>query len=411
MLQCHPHPGEFSDKSRPFHHCYFMGLQRKQGVPVNEGEQFDIRLTVEEFKHSVNAYTLWKPGMDIHVSHVKRRNIPNYIFPGGVRPSFPLKVTSENKQSSRSRVSGHGQAEKPQGGKAATVGVDDAKKRKRSEDNMDRNSKNSKSPVSLPLSSREVHEDITLISATSSCSMKFDESEVSSMVGLKTEKLCLKTQGEIPYGDSETNGSVTSNQHGNPILAATDTSTFKEEEKLAIEKIMTGPYDAHQAFPEEPEELEDETEYSNQVKDSGGNMKNNHLESSDSKPAVAEELVISKETTCSTHLCSNEGLEELEVSLLLYLKFRKKLLLDSSIKCYAAIANCRYQTSINSLLLPVLNMLKTLSSLHRSCNSLDLFSLSLLYSTCACTMLVLAVGCFFFFITIFLEKIWLQFLQ
>ena len=81
MLQCHPHPGEFSDNSRPFHHCYFMGLQRKQGVPVNEGEQFDIRLTVEEFKHSVNAYTLWKPGMNIHVSHVKRRNIPNYIFP------------------------------------------------------------------------------------------------------------------------------------------------------------------------------------------------------------------------------------------------------------------------------------------------------------------------------------------
>ncbi|RDY11637.1 hypothetical protein CR513_03667, partial [Mucuna pruriens] len=36
------------------------------------------------------------------------------------------------------------------------------------------------------------------------------------------------------------------------------------------------------------------------------------MESSDSKPAVAEEPVISKGTNCSTHLCSNEGLEELE---------------------------------------------------------------------------------------------------
>jgi len=77
-----------------------MGLRRKQGVAVNEGEQFDIRLTVEEFKHSVNAYTLWKTEMDIRVSHVKRRNIPTYIFPGGVRPSCPAKITAEDKQSS-----------------------------------------------------------------------------------------------------------------------------------------------------------------------------------------------------------------------------------------------------------------------------------------------------------------------
>ncbi|KHN44599.1 nuclear poly(A) polymerase 1-like isoform X1 [Glycine soja] len=311
MLQCHPHPGEFSDNSRPFHHCYFMGLQRKQGVPVNEGEQFDIRLTVEEFKHSVNVYTLWKPGMDIHVSHVKRSNIPNYIFPGGVRPTFPSKVTAENKQSSKSRASGHGQTEKPQGGKAVAVGADDVRKRKRSEDNMDNNPRNSRSPVSLPPPSREVHEDISPISASSSCSMKFDESEVNSIGGQKSEKLCLKSPGEIPSGDSGTNGSVTSNQQVNPVFAAADTSNSKEEEKLAIEKIMSGLYDAHQAFQEEPKELEDNTQYKNQDKDSGANMKNN-MESLDSKPAVPEEPVISKEITCSTHLCSNESLEELE---------------------------------------------------------------------------------------------------
>ncbi|KAK7354363.1 hypothetical protein VNO80_19823 [Phaseolus coccineus] len=288
MLQCHPHPGEFSDKSRPFHHSYFMGLQRKQGVPVNEGEQFDIRLTVEEFKHSVNAYTLWKTGMDIHVSHVKRRNIPTYIFPGGVRPSCPARSCKLE----------------PQGGKGAAVGADDTKKRRKPEDDMDNNSKNSKSPVSLPVPSREVYEDTTPI--------KLDESEVKGIEGQKSKKLCLRSPGEIPSGDSETNGFVTTNQLVNPILAATDTSSSKEEENLAIEKIISGPYDENKSFPEEPEELEDDTQYRNQVEDTGGNIQNNITESLVPKPAVAEEPVVYIETTCSTRLCSSEGLEELE---------------------------------------------------------------------------------------------------
>ncbi|GMP83508.1 hypothetical protein CsSME_00037397 [Camellia sinensis var. sinensis] len=80
MLQCHPHPGEFSDKSRPFHYCYFMGLRRKAGTNAQEGEQFDIRLTVEEFKHSVLMYISWSPGMWIHVCHVRRKNIPPFVF-------------------------------------------------------------------------------------------------------------------------------------------------------------------------------------------------------------------------------------------------------------------------------------------------------------------------------------------
>lgn len=96
LLQCHPHPNNFSDKSRSFHCCYFMGLQRKQGVPVHEGEQFDIRATVEEFKQSVNLYTLWKPGMEIRVSHLKRRSIPLFVFPGGIKPFRPSKPSNKS---------------------------------------------------------------------------------------------------------------------------------------------------------------------------------------------------------------------------------------------------------------------------------------------------------------------------
>ncbi|XP_062159596.1 nuclear poly(A) polymerase 1 isoform X1 [Alnus glutinosa] len=134
MLQCHPHPGDFSDRSRLFHCCYFMGLQRKQGVPVNEGEQFDIRLAVEEFKGNVNMYTLWKPGMAIRVSHVKRRNIPNFVFPGGIRPSRPSKGTWVS-WSSELKVSGHAQDNSPEG-KAVSNG---GRKRKQVDDSLETN--------------------------------------------------------------------------------------------------------------------------------------------------------------------------------------------------------------------------------------------------------------------------------
>ncbi|GER32803.1 poly(A) polymerase, partial [Striga asiatica] len=97
VLQCHPHPGEFSDKAKPFHHSYFMGLRRKQGTNPQEGEQFDIRMTVEDFKRDVYAYSFWKPSMWIHVCHVKRKDIPGFVFPGGVRPSPPARTSAEGR--------------------------------------------------------------------------------------------------------------------------------------------------------------------------------------------------------------------------------------------------------------------------------------------------------------------------
>ncbi|XP_047981051.1 nuclear poly(A) polymerase 1-like [Salvia hispanica] len=96
VLQCHPHPGEISDKSKPFHHSYFMGLRRKQGANPQEAQPFDIRMTVEEFKCDVYAYSFWKPAMLIHVCHVKRKDLPIFVFPSGVRPS-PLKKRSESR--------------------------------------------------------------------------------------------------------------------------------------------------------------------------------------------------------------------------------------------------------------------------------------------------------------------------
>ncbi|KAL2228543.1 UNVERIFIED_CONTAM: Nuclear poly(A) polymerase 1, partial [Sesamum indicum] len=93
LVQCHPHPGGWfsSDKSKPFRHSYFMGLRRKQGTGPQQGKQFDVTKTVEEFMYDVYAYSSWKPTMWIDVCHVKRNDIPNFVFPGGVRPPNPAK--------------------------------------------------------------------------------------------------------------------------------------------------------------------------------------------------------------------------------------------------------------------------------------------------------------------------------
>ncbi|WVZ22930.1 hypothetical protein V8G54_001474, partial [Vigna mungo] len=270
MLQCHPHPGEYPDKSRPFHCSYFTGLQRMQGVPVSGADvsQFDIRLSVEEFKHSVNMYTLWKRGMDIHVFHVKRRSIPTFVFPGGLRPAHPSKLAWESKRGSELRAN-HG------------------RKRKLAEDNAD-SLRNSKSLASLSPSTREVRPVVN----ASCCYEKCSDLEIISTSEEQSEKPDLESTREC-HGDWDANGS----------------STSKDVEKLAVEKIMCDPNDAYCVFSEEPDELEDEFEYRNEVKDFGENMKNSsNLDSSNSQEAIIPQ----KETTSATCLYSNDGSEDLE---------------------------------------------------------------------------------------------------
>ena len=102
MLQCHPYPHEYVDTSRPCAHCaFFMGLQRKEGVRGQEGQQFDIRGTVDEFRQDVNMYLFWKPGMDIYVSHVRRKQLPSFVFPDGYkRPRLSRHVSPQAKKNS-----------------------------------------------------------------------------------------------------------------------------------------------------------------------------------------------------------------------------------------------------------------------------------------------------------------------
>ncbi|AQK82549.1 hypothetical protein Zm00014a_024152 [Zea mays] len=134
MLQCHPYPHEYADPSRQCAHCaFFMGLSRKEGVKIQEGQQFDIRGTVDEFRHEINMYMFWKPGMELAVSHVRRKQVPAYVFPEGYKRPRPSRHV--NHQSDKNDTEDGTATRSPDSQlkrKHDSVGTDDIRYAKRS---------------------------------------------------------------------------------------------------------------------------------------------------------------------------------------------------------------------------------------------------------------------------------------
>ncbi|KAJ4979198.1 hypothetical protein NE237_009978 [Protea cynaroides] len=307
MLQCHPHPSDFSDKSRPFHCCYFMGLQRKQGLPASEGKQFDIRATVEEFKHTVGMYTLWKPGMEIHVSHIRHKNIPLFLFPGGIRPSRPVKVIREGRFVKKLKSDS---ADKSCESTAGAVDVVDDKKRKLDEDNNQRNTKYLSSAngrvVEVSGSHNLQSANPSSTTTTTSCSITGSCADADIPEGGRYEQLeadshCNSTNAvcvtQIPsHNGKEAEGSV---GHSPPVrpFSSAGLSCSKDAEKLAIENI-SGPAVAHPDFPEELDELEDEFSSMDRAKNFGGGTKGS--------------IVAVNEVGSTMSSFQNRSLEELE---------------------------------------------------------------------------------------------------
>ncbi|GAB2269340.1 Nuclear poly(A) polymerase 4 [Dionaea muscipula] len=131
-LLCHPYPHDYVDSSKRRANCaVFMGLQSKQEVGGKIVQQFDIRLTIDEFKRSMLMYSYWKPGMDLFVSHVRRRNIPAYVLPDGyIRPRLsrvPIEQQQlgtsvcESSEVNRGRPSGDGCLKRRNVGEGASM--------------------------------------------------------------------------------------------------------------------------------------------------------------------------------------------------------------------------------------------------------------------------------------------------
>ncbi|XP_038984582.1 nuclear poly(A) polymerase 1 isoform X2 [Phoenix dactylifera] len=327
MLQCHPHPGDFSDKSRLFHCCYFMGLQRKQGVPVNEGEQFDIRVTVEDFKHSVGMYTLWKPGMEIQVSHIKRRNVPSFVFPSGIRPSRPPKAAvSEGHTVSKIKSSSSVQAGKPSD---TLAGSGDTTP------HMAEDSSTTKLLAAGILIGDQVVEGsercspitMTSSSASSLCTKEAEGSAIN-LVGNANGILNVTIESRKRKHEEDTDSNSIDAKRlasakppesvgmaASGIIAAEDpgncTSSLcsKEAEALAIKKITSGSPTNLASLPEGLDELE-LFELHGQDKDFGGVASGCSVVSSAAKDAPMQ---VGKLHDSS----KNGGIEELEVKVVL----------------------------------------------------------------------------------------------
>jgi len=97
-----PAPASSDDASMPHCETRFLGLEFK---PAQQDElaagprRLDIGFQVNEFIHEVQSWESYLPSMDIHVSHVRRPQLPNWVFPGGHRPSAPRRKAEKRKSS------------------------------------------------------------------------------------------------------------------------------------------------------------------------------------------------------------------------------------------------------------------------------------------------------------------------
>lgn len=252
---------------------------------MNEGEQFDMRLTVEEFKHSVNLYTLWKPGMEIYVSHVRRKNIPKFVFPGGVRPPRPSKMTWDSRRAVELKDASSSQVDKSSEGQGVPDEMEDGRKRKREEE-VESNLKSAKVVATSASSAGEAQES----------ALAYDATNGAADIGHDA------VQNHITGGSG----------YGKPSGSVADESSSREAENLAIEKITSVSYVGRQDFSQELDELEDDVQQKDKDEDmaKGGTSPPIVSLTSNVSPTAA---MASNGMSTSGSFCTSADLEELEV--------------------------------------------------------------------------------------------------
>ncbi|KAM3370100.1 hypothetical protein ACQJBY_017776 [Aegilops geniculata] len=83
MLLCHPNPKAYAAKPHDLRctSTFFVGLSKPQQQQQQQPQvQFDLRATTDGFKQEVYTYEFWRPGMELEVSHTRRKDLPSYVL-------------------------------------------------------------------------------------------------------------------------------------------------------------------------------------------------------------------------------------------------------------------------------------------------------------------------------------------
>lgn len=265
-----------------------MGLRRKQDSDTRESGQFDMRRTVEDFKQTVWAYSFWKPTMLIHVRHIRRKDLPNFVFPGGVWPAQLVRVAGE------SRVKRHWSD-------SSKVNVDAYEIKRRQ---------------------IEVAAGVSLKEPTSFAvrnNFAYFHGDTRGLNDL-TNASCQK----ISYDSQEVEGSVRNCQPEAPLCSGSSSSALALDEGLAIAQ-PSEPSISHQSVSKVLDELEDDIGLVDQVQHVGSLTECVPVQSSTNLevPAATEaSSTVTRVLGATSYKPYQDGvLEELEVLITIYLNF------------------------------------------------------------------------------------------
>ncbi|XP_066346814.1 nuclear poly(A) polymerase 4-like [Miscanthus floridulus] len=87
-LLCHQNPRAYDAEPHGLRcaSSFFVGLskprqqQQKPSPPQGQQPQFDLRATADEFLQDVYTYRFWRPGLELVVKHVRRKDLPSYVM-------------------------------------------------------------------------------------------------------------------------------------------------------------------------------------------------------------------------------------------------------------------------------------------------------------------------------------------
>ncbi|KAJ1272513.1 hypothetical protein BS78_06G207200 [Paspalum vaginatum] len=125
-LLCHQNPQAYDAKPHGLQctSSFFVGLSKPQQQqppqPQAQKPQFDLRATADAFLQDVYTYRFWRPGLEVAVMHVRRKDLPTYVTQRIRSPNNhgQRKRSFDESSSSSSTSSGDDGSEKRPGGRA-----------------------------------------------------------------------------------------------------------------------------------------------------------------------------------------------------------------------------------------------------------------------------------------------------